>query len=208
MEKINIFIGKSLKVVPGEYFGLLSFIFGASFIFFAYFRVPGFSMLKNTISSLGVIPGETSIFLNTGLILTGIFVLPLFLDLGRSIQTEGSKEIIRKISLRLSIIVNISVSLIGCFPAYNNIIGIIHGIISGIFFFGGLILSILLNLLIWSDPKFSKFQSWIGILITGIFSFYILTGWAIAEWSILFACFFWVFQISIYTIFKKKLWIL
>jgi hypothetical membrane protein len=203
MEKIIIFFDRPFKLVPGGFFGLLSFIVGFSFIFIAYFKVPGFSMLENTISSLGVVPGITGLIFNIGLILAGITAIPLFIYLGRTLQSEGFNKNLKKIAFTFSIIICISLCLIGCFPAYNNIIGVFHGLFAGTYFICGLISSILFSFLIWSDLRFSKIQSLISLTVGGTFGFYLITGWPIAEWILLYASLFWVFEISIYTLLRK-----
>ena len=203
MDKINAFMDKLLKIAPGGYYGLLSMTIGILFISLSYLLVPGYSMFESFISILGISPGLAAPLFNMGIILTGILVIPFLVYLGRSLTQERINKKIEKIAFKISIIGAISISLVGCFPHYTLLLGIIHIFFATIFFLSELIFCIMFSLLIWFDSRFSKMQSIIGFVVSGVFIFFIFTGWTISEWLVFFAIIFWVIENSIYTLHKK-----
>lgn len=126
---------KLLKLIPGGYYGLLSMSIGIIFTFLSYLSVPGYSMFESFISVLGISPGLAAPLFNIGLILTGITVIPFLVYLGRSLIQEKINEKIKKIATKISIIGAVSLSLVGCFPHYTLLLGIIHIFFATIFFF-------------------------------------------------------------------------
>lgn len=203
IEKINNVINKLLKLAPGGYYGLLSMSIGVILTFLSYLSVPGYSMFESFISVLGISPGLTAPLFNIGFILTGITVIPFLVYLGRSLTQEKINEKIKKITIKISIIGAMSISLVGCFPHYTLLLGIIHIFFATIFFFCELIFCVIYSILIWFDSRFSKMQSIIGFAVSGVFIFFIFTGWPISEWIVFFVIVVWVIEISIYTLVKK-----
>lgn len=203
MDKINNLMDKLLKLVPGGYYGLLSISIGIIFTFLSYLLVPGYSMFKSFISVLGISPGLAALLFNLGFILTGITVIPFLVYLGRSLTQEKINEKIKKITIKISIIGAMSISLVGCFPHYTLLLGIIHIFFATIFFFCELIFCVIYSILIWFDSRFSKMQSIIGLAVSGVFIFFIFTGWPISEWIVFFVIIVWVIENSIYILYKK-----
>ncbi len=203
MDKINNLMDILLKLVPGGYYGLLSMSIGIIFTFLSYLLVPGYSMFESFISVLGISPGLAALLFNLGFILTSITVIPFLVYLGRSLTQEKINEKIKKITIKISIIGAMSISLVGCFPHYTLLLGIIHIFFATIFFFCELIFCVIYSILIWFDSRFSKMQSIIGFAVSGVFIFFIFTGWPISEWIVFFVIVVWVIEISIYTLVKK-----
>ncbi len=203
MDKINNLMDKLLKLVPGGYYGLLSMVIGVIFTFLSYLLVPGYNMIESFISVLGISPGLAAPLFNIGFILTGITVIPFLVYLGRSLTQEKINEKIKKFAIKISIIGAISISLVGCFPHYTLLLGIIHIFFATIFFFCELIFCTIYSILIWIDSRFSKMQTIIGFAVSGVFIFFIFTGWPISEWMVFFAIVFWVIENSIYFLYKK-----
>ncbi len=203
MDKINNLMDKLLKLVPGGYYGLLSMSIGIIFTFLSYLLVPGYSMFESFISVLGITPGLAALLFNLGFILTGITVIPFLVYLGRSLTQEKINEKIKKITIKISIIGAMSISLVGCFPHYTLLLGIIHIFFATVFFFCELIFCVIYNILIWFDSRFSKMQSIIGLAVSGVFIFFIFTGWPISEWIVFFVIIVWVIENSIYILYKK-----
>ncbi len=203
MEKINQLMVKLLKLAPGGYYGPLSMSIGIVFTFLSYLLVPGYNMIESFISILGISPGLAAPLFNIGFILTGITVIPFLVYLGRSLTQEKINEKIKKITIKISIIGAMSISLVGCFPHYTLLLGIIHIFFATIFFFCELIFCVIYSIFIWFDSRFSKMQSIIGFTVSGVFIFFIFTGWPISEWIVFFVIVVWVIEISIYTLVKK-----
>ncbi len=203
IEKINNVINKLLKLAPGGYYGLLSMSIGIIFTFLSYLLVPGYSMFESFISVLGISPGLAAPLFNLGLILTGISVIPFLVYLGNSLTQEKINEKIKKITIKISIIGAVSISLVGCFPHYTLLLGIIHIFFATIFFFCELFFCVIYSILIWFDSRFSKMQSIIGFAVSGVFIFFIFTGWTISEWIVFFVIVIWVLENSIYILYKK-----
>ena len=203
MEIINRLIDKLLKLAHGGYYGLLSMIIGIIFTFLSFLLVPGYSIFESFISILGISPGLTAPLFNMGIILTGILVIPFLVYLGRSLTQERINEKIEKIAFKISIVGALSISLVGCFPHYTLLLGIIYIFFATLFFFSELIFCLIFSLLIWFDSRFSKMQSIIGFAVSGVFIFFIFTGWTISEWLVFFAIVFWVIENSIYILYKK-----
>ncbi len=203
MDKINNLMDILLKLVPGGYYGLLSMSIGIIFTFLSYLLVPGYSMFESFISVLGISPGLAALLFNLGFILTSITVIPFLVYLGRSLTQEKINEKIKKITIKISIIGAMSISLVGCFPHYTLLLGIINIFFATIFFFCELIFCVIYSILIWFDSRFSKMQSIIGFAVSGVFIFFIFTGWPISEWIVFFVIVVWVIEISIYTLVKK-----
>lgn len=203
MDKINNLMDKLLKLAPGGYYGLLSMVIGVIFTFLSYLSVPGYNMIESFISILGISPGLAAPLFNIGFILTGITVIPFLVYLGRSLIQEKINEKIKKIATKISIIGAVSISLVGCFPHYTLLLGIIHIFFATIFFFCELIFCVIYSILIWFDSRFSKMQSIIGFAVSGVFIFFMFTGWPISEWIVFFVIVIWVIENSIYILYKK-----
>jgi len=203
MDKINNLMDKLLKLAPGGYYGLLSMSIGVIFTFLSYLSVPGYNMIESFISILGISPGLAAPLFNIGFILTGITVIPFLVYLGRSLIQEKINEKIKKIATKISIIGAVSISLVGCFPHYTFLLGIIHIFFATIFFFCELIFCVIYSILIWFDSRFSKMQSIIGFAVSGVFIFFMFTGWPISEWIVFFVIVIWVIENSIYILYKK-----
>ena len=103
MEKLNRFIDIILKV-PGGVYGLLSVFLGALFIFLSYLNFPGYDMVNNDVSVLGIGPGLSPLFFVLALISIGIFAIPFFIYLSRVLNQEIKNEKLSKRANKLSII--------------------------------------------------------------------------------------------------------
>ncbi len=203
MKKINNFIDKVFNLASGGIYGLISMAIGVSFIFIAMSQSPGFNIAEDTVSSLGIVPRFGGILFNIGLILAGIIAIPFFLYLGRSLKRDGFIDIIRILAVIISIIACISLSMVGCFPAYSGLYSIFHRIFALIFFFTGLIFCILFSFVMWVDPNFSKLQAITRFIVAAIFAIFLITRTALTEWAVFFAIIFWVIENSIYILYKK-----
>ncbi len=203
MIKLNRFFDKLLKTVPGYVFGLISMLIGTTCIFISILNYPGYSMNLLYISYLGIGPGLSAPIFNIGLIVSGLIVVPFFVYLGRILKIEGINEKYRRNTTAIAIIGCVSLSLVGCFPAYNLTLLIFHGIFAAIFFVSSLMFCIAFSYLMWKDDRFPKVQSYFGVIIGILFFVYCITLQPIIEWICFFALVTWIIETSFFTLYKK-----
>lgn len=204
MGKLNKFSDKLLELASGSAYGLISMAIGTGAILISLSLYPGYDMCTQFVSWLGVGPGLAGPFFNIGLILTGIISLPFFISLGRILkQEENGNQKLKERVVIISIIGCLSLALIGCFPAFNTTMLIIHGIFAILFFFAGLFLCILFSYLLLIDSRFSSGLVYSGFVVAGIFIAYMCTFQPILEWLVLFSFGFWNILIAIYLLHKK-----
>jgi len=133
-----------------------------------------------------------------------LIAIPFFISLGRILQQqENGNEKLKKRTVIISIIACLSLSLIGCFPAINLIMLLIHGIFAIIFFFAGLFFCLFFGYLMLKDSRFSEPQSYLGFIGVGIFTIYLCTIKPLLEWIVVIFVFFWIIENAIYVIHKK-----
>lgn len=204
MSKLDKIADKLLEWIPGSVYGLISMAIGTGAILISLSLYPGYDMFTQFVSWLGVGPGLAGPFFNIGLILTGIIALPFFISLGKILkQEENGNQKLKERALNISIIGCVSLALIGCFPAFNTTMLIIHGIFAVVFFFAGLFLCILFSYLLLIDSRFSSGPVYSGFIVAGIFIAYMCTFQPIMEWLVLFSFGFWIIQIALYILHKK-----
>jgi hypothetical membrane protein len=204
-KKINEEINIVFEFIPGGIFGLFSVSLMSIFIILSYSNFPGYDMLNNDISILGIGPGISAPLFNIGIFLTGLFNIPFFLYLGKILQQETDKSKIPKKIIYLSFVGCISLSLIGCFPVINRKWALIHATLAGTFFIMTLLVLFLISTMMLKDPRFPNFHASIGLIVASIIGFYLVTRRSIIEWVVLFALGLWMFDISIFTLYKKSL---
>ncbi len=203
MKKLDKFITSFFNYIPGGVFGLLSVFLAILFVFLSYLLFPGYNMLNNDISVLGIGPGLSASLFNNGLKITGITAIPFFIYFGRILRKEPDNQIYVKSAVRLSIVGCIALSLIGFFPVINRTMGIIHAGLALIFFLCSIINLVYFSMAILKDQKFSKNHAYFGFIIAGLIAFYIAVRWSIVEWIVFFVLGFWIIDISIYIFYKK-----
>ncbi|MHA1436780.1 MAG: DUF998 domain-containing protein [Promethearchaeota archaeon] len=203
MKNFNRFFDRLFKLAPGGVYALISISIGILFLTISIFLFPDYKIGQDYISLLGIGPGFSSIFFNIGLILAGIFILPFFVYLGRILNEPVNNNKRKMISYKISILGCISLSLIGCFPAINLIMLIIHGIFAAFFFICILIYVLIFSHLILNDNRFPKHISYIGFLSAPIFAAFIATQLPLLEWISTFILVLWIFELSLCTLYKK-----
>ncbi|MFX0186963.1 MAG: hypothetical protein ACFE8A_04410 [Candidatus Hodarchaeota archaeon] len=202
IEKLNKFVDKLLKI-PGGIYGLLSTCFGSLFVFLSYSNFPGYDMINNDVSVLGIGPGLAAIFFAIGLILIGVFAIPFVIFLGRILQQENENKKLTKRAVKISITSCIALSLIAFFPVINLVMIVIHAMLAVIFFVGECLSLIYFSLIMLRENKFSKMHAYFGFITAGLIIFYIAVRWSIVEWIVFFVLGAWTIEISIYTLYKR-----
>jgi len=200
IEKLNKFVEKLLKI-PGGVYGLLSVSLGAIFIFLSYLNFPGYDMINNDVSVLGIGPGLAPLFFFISLILAGMFAIPFYIFLVRFLREKNEK--LTKRAVKLSIIACIALSMIAFFPVINLVIGVIHATLAGVYFVCKCLSLIFFSLIMLRENNFSKIHAYFGFIAAGLIVFYIIVRWSIVEWIVFFAIGAWTIDISIFTLYEK-----
>ena len=215
MEKLNILIDKLSRKISGGIFGLLSITFGSIGDLIAYLMYPGYDFTRNSVSSL--CDGSGGLFFQVGTVFSGLFALLFVIYLGRTFNEEKINGNLKKYTIIVAIISCISCIILGAFCGSNPIVAVIHGVSAFISWLFGLLYITLFNILMLKDPKYSKFLSFFGFIVSFglfllmiMFFLYYIPGLQVLvvilpslEWIDTIAVIFWYLVISIYIILKK-----
>jgi hypothetical membrane protein len=203
MKKLDKYITFFFNIIPGGIFGLLSLSFAILFVFLSYLHFPGYDIMTNDVSILGIGPGLSAPLFNNGIKIIGISAIPFFIYFGKVLRQEAENTKYIKSAVRLSIGGCISLSLIGFFPVVNRTMSVIHAGLALIFFLCSIINLICFSRTILKDQRFSNIHAYHGFIIAGLIAFYIAVRWSIVEWIVFFALGFWLADNSFYTLYKK-----
>lgn len=203
MERKRNFIDKLLDIAPGGFYGILSVIIRMSGDFLAFLLFPGYSMINNMVSDLGIGPG--GIFFSLGLIISGIISIPFYVAIARSLQNEEANEKMIKTGLIFFYISNITYIMLGFFPSIEDIylFYLFHGLFAIISWLTGIIYLILFSKLMLKDDKYSTLPAYSGFFLVGFMVLFLCTWLPILEWIMTFFFECWVLIISVYLIYHK-----
>ncbi|TFG30397.1 MAG: hypothetical protein EU532_01225 [Promethearchaeota archaeon] len=203
MEREANLIDKLLDLISGGVFGLISVIviLVGDIIAFSYF--PGYSIFNNMVSELGVGPG--GIFFNIGLIISGIIIIPYYIDLGKSFIGKEIKENLRKFAISSAIISCITYTLLGFFPSVetNPIIYITHGTLATISIASGFGYLTSYSILMLKADNFNKIQACHGFIVAGVYAIFLFIWIPIIEWIMTFCIISWITSNSISLLYKR-----
>ncbi|MBD3256143.1 MAG: DUF998 domain-containing protein [Candidatus Lokiarchaeota archaeon] len=193
---------KLFDLIPPGIYGLLSIVLCSIFIIVSYSNFPGYNMIENDVSVLGIGPGISAPLFNIGIISTGIVLILFYCSLRYSFFKELTNlSMVNKVS-KSSVISSVALALIGCFPVVNFTIGLIHALLALIFFGFCCISMIFYGLIFRKLELFSKHHAYLSFYIAAIIVFYIMTRWSIVEWIVFFSYGIWILDISIFTLKK------
>lgn len=212
MERLNLYINKFLDYFPGFIFGISAIIVGLAGDFIAMALFPGYSILKNMVSTLGIGPG--AIFFNLGIIFSGLIAIPFYIDLGRFVRNdENNYQTLRKTAITCAMISCVTMALVGIFPAIQNvsIIIILHYLTALTSWLTGMIYCTIFSFLMLKNPVFPKILAYIGFLPGGTILFLLIlvvipsatTLIPIVEWCMVFTIISYIAINSIYMIYKR-----
>ena len=120
MKKLDKIADRFLELASGSIYGIISMTIGAGAILVSLLLYPGYSIITQFVSWLGIGPGLAGPIFNIGLILAGVIAIPFFISLGRILkQEENGNPRLKKRAVIISIIACLSLSLVGCFPVVN-----------------------------------------------------------------------------------------
>ncbi len=215
MEKLELIIETLNRHIPIRIFGLFSISFGIIGDLVAYSMYPGYDITRNAVSAL--CDGSGGVLFQIGIVLSGIFAFFFTIYLGNTFSNEIVSQKLRKISIQFAIISCVSFISLGAFCGTNLIIALIHGTSAIISWGFGFCYITLYNILMFRDPKYSKYLSYFGFFVSSIIATLItifflhliptlrqlMVFLPILEWINTFTVILWYFIISIYMINKK-----
>lgn len=203
MEIFNDIAEKLLNIMPGGLYGVLSIIIGLIGDFLAIIYFPGYNILDNMASDLGI--GNGGIFFNLGMIFSGLVAIPFYVYLSKILKTETVNEAVRRYFLYFAIISCITFALIGVFPSIESlfIIFFLHGLCALISWISAILYLVLFSFLILRDQRFSKFKAYLGLVPASTITIFLFTWQPLIEWSISFTIILWIIVIASYTLYKK-----
>lgn len=204
MEKIDTFYER----LKGSYFIFLGICFSLLFntIAVILFRQvdPTFNMFSNFISDLGDGPNNSNIVFNTGMIISGILSIFIFLYLMRFLQKKKGNSRIIFSAFIMGFIASIGAIMIGIFTV--NTAPIMHVIGAAFSFFGNFFALILFAKSEYSISEISKKYSISGFILASVnflyltffFLLYLNIGFSkeltiFTEWLAIFANIVWFF---------------
>lgn len=217
MRNIANFFEKLVKVIPSQYFGILSVTFGilGDIISYLMFPCSEYNLFEQPVSALCL--GSGGIYFNIGNIFSGVFALIFVNTLGRIFNEEQVSGIIKRYAIISANISCICFTILGIFCGSNIIIAYIHGIAALTSWGFGFFYFTFFNILIFQDSKFSKNLAIIGFIVPiflgllmiifflhliPIFRFLVIIL-PFLEWINTFAVIFWYYLIPFYIIYKK-----
>ena len=211
MGNINEKIIGFFNLIPGGIFGILSGLIGIICDIIAIALYPGYSILNDMVSTLGVGPGAD--FFNYGLIFSGLFAVIFYIYLSLTFNKEESNERLIKSTFIIAIISSLLMASIGIFPAIQDkkLIVLLHYFAALSTWLTGITYCIMLAYLILKSPKYSNHLSIIACtpaFMMTILLIFIITPFTqdlvpFTEWLMVFSTIGFIFIISSYTLYKK-----
>jgi len=202
MKRLNLLTDK-LTPVHGGIFGILSLSIGILCDFLSYLFIPGYNMVDNMVSELGVGPG--GIIFNIGVIISGILVIPFYISFYKSFSTENIKPNMKKVTVVLALISSITFSIIGFFPLTeeNRLINATHGTLALIHWITALISIVIFGILMIQDYNYTKFQAYYSFAVGCIIITFFLTQIPLTEWIWTISIVIWILVNSLYMLVHK-----
>ncbi|TFF99259.1 MAG: DUF998 domain-containing protein [Promethearchaeota archaeon] len=182
----------------GALFGIISITIALIGITISYLTFPGYTIIKYTVSMLGV--GPLGLGFNIGFIISGVLAIPYYLNLSYHFQTEEMPEQIITASILASMISCVSYIFVGIFPQNFNVLFLYAGhiIFAFITFTTGALYLILFGYLMYQSNSFSKVQGIYSFLLCISYFTFIFTQIPLFEWVALFGLVGWLTINSIY----------
>ncbi|TFG05951.1 MAG: DUF998 domain-containing protein [Promethearchaeota archaeon] len=200
MKCLRKLMDKLLKIAPGGYYGILSVMIRLIGDFIAFLFFPGYNMIDNMVSDLGIGPG--GIFFSLGLIISGIVSIPFYVAVIRSFEVEENRNKMKKFALAVYYISNMTYIMIGFFPSdeSNYPIFFLHGTLAIICWLTAVAYLLLFSKLMMMDDKYNSLNSCSGIILIGFLIVFLFTWVPIIEWLMTFAFMAWLLTLSYFLI--------
>ncbi|MFX0031119.1 MAG: hypothetical protein ACFE8E_03540 [Candidatus Hodarchaeota archaeon] len=204
MKAKKIYNNNFMDYIFGPLFGLLSVIIYFSGIILSFILFTGFDF-SCMISWLGGEYSPGAIYFNLGVFFSGIFAIPLYVHIDRTLRIEKYNNNFRKTAIMAALNSCIFFSLIGIFPSllYNSLFYNLHGIFFLICMITAILYIFLYSILFLKSNHFDRFLSYLGFTTIIIIILFILTWIPFIEWIMTFAISTWILSVSIYLLVKK-----
>ncbi|MFO8018018.1 MAG: DUF998 domain-containing protein [Promethearchaeia archaeon] len=198
--KENIFFEKAW----GGILGIISVIIGVLGMCISYSAIPGYNMLDNMVSDLGV--GPLGLFFNIGFILSGIIAIPYYLNLSYIFQQEGMNHRLILGSIIFSLVSSITYSFVGIFPAIQSkpLIYLAHGTFASITVMCGAGYLLLFGYMMYTSERFKKGHAMYSMFVFVFYIMLLFTWIPIIEWTATLSILFWNFFNSLYLLILNK----
>jgi len=196
---------KLFGLIPGGVFGIFSVLVGVIGDILAASFFPGYTILSNMISDLGIGPG--GIFFNIGVLLAGLFAIPYMISLGRfSNNKDGGNRTIIKVAVVSSIISSLALSMIGIVPAYRDsfMMILIHGIIAAICYIGAAGYLFIYSNIMFKDERFPNIFAYIAFIDAILFICVLFTWYSLIQWIANIFIILWTLLVASYLVYKGK----
>jgi len=190
-------------------FGFFGTLVSVILLITAVFISPGYTPLKDTVSSLGW--GDVKSLFSISFVVGGTLCIPFYIYLER--ELINIKESIRRLATGVSIFTCVCIALVGIIPdeTYLDIFIFFHGFVATVSFIGSGIYIVLYSYLIYKvpkakmyeGPKFKKYIAYLGFSIGAILILFLITLWPIFEWILTISIYLWIMLMTIHLISYK-----
>ena len=200
--RFNDLFTRLFSSIPGQFFGILSPLIGLSGDIIAIIYNSNYN-LNLMISTLGTGPG--GFFFNFGTILSGIFAIPFYFYLERTLSKENLNKSMLKTALISALISCIFFIAIGLFPSFDNSIfyTYAHGISALLCFISAAGYFILFSYLFKMSSIFPTSFAYIGLVQTVLIVIFLFTWNPLIEWLMTFGIIVWILSLSFYMSYKN-----
>ncbi|MFX1301996.1 MAG: DUF998 domain-containing protein [Promethearchaeota archaeon] len=186
-------------------FGFFGTQVSAILLIIAAFLSPGYSPLKDAVSSLGW--GNVKSLFSISFVVSGSLCIPFYIYLER--ELINIKESIRRLATGVSIFTCVCIALVGIIPdkTYLDIFVLFHGFVASVSFIGSAIYIVLYSYLMYNvpkakmyeGPKFKKYIAYLGFFIGCILIVFLITNTiALTLYTITIPIIEWILTLSIY----------
>ena len=191
------------------FFGLFGVVFLLIILPITAYLTPGFTPLRNTISSLA--EGRAKSLFGIGFVVCGSFLIPFYIYLER--ELVNVQENVRRLATGASIFTNACIALVGitpdtifvpAFQAFHAFVAIVSFVGSGVYI---VLYSILIYQgpmsLIYKGPVFKKYLAYFGFIIGILLAVFLITQYSLLEWIVGVLIIIWVLITALQCIFLK-----
>ena len=195
---------KFFENTKGAVLGIVSITVGLVGMFISYLAIPGYNILENMVSELGL--GPWGIFFNLGFVFSGLLAIPYYLNLSYLFQSENIDHRLINGSIIASVVSCIAYALVGVFPAYkeNLFYYWAHGTFAAISGISGIAYLLLFGYMMYNSKIFKKRHAFFSLLISLFYLAFLLTWIPIIEWMASFGIMSWIFFNSLYLLYFIK----
>ncbi|UCD01400.1 MAG: DUF998 domain-containing protein [Promethearchaeota archaeon] len=194
-------------------FGFFGTQVSAILLITAAFLSPGYTPLKDAVSSLGW--GNMKSLFSISFVVSGSLCIPFYIYLER--ELINIKDNIRRLATGVSIFTCVCIALVGIIPdeTYLDIFVLFHIFVAAVSFIGSALYIVLYSYLMYivpkakmyEGPKFKKYIAYLGFSIGIILILFLITLFffnnAIIEWILTICIYLWITLTAIHLISYK-----